>query len=100
MHGPEYQALIMVNNSQGHSAYAEDALLTSQMNLRPCGKQASLRDRWFMKDGRKVIQSMQFPADHPEFPGMPKGMKQVLVRATSKLSSNGVLMAKTDAMVL
>ena len=30
----------MVDNSQGHSAYAVDALLTSQMNLRPGSKQA------------------------------------------------------------
>ena len=28
-HGPGYQALFMVDNSQGHSAYAEDALLVS-----------------------------------------------------------------------
>ena len=33
MHGPGYQALIMVN-FQGHSAYAEDALLVSWMNVR------------------------------------------------------------------
>jgi hypothetical protein len=41
-HGPKYQALIMVDNSQGHLAYSEDALLTSHMNLKPGGKQASL----------------------------------------------------------
>jgi len=29
MHGAGYQALIMVDNSQGHSAYAEDSLLMS-----------------------------------------------------------------------
>jgi hypothetical protein len=29
VHGPGYQALIMVDNSQGHSAYAADALLVS-----------------------------------------------------------------------
>ncbi|KAI6002452.1 hypothetical protein F5J12DRAFT_894217 [Pisolithus orientalis] len=28
-HGPGYQMLLMVDNSQGHSAYAKDALLTS-----------------------------------------------------------------------
>jgi hypothetical protein len=77
-HGAGYQALIMVDNSQGHSAYAKDALLTSRMNLRPGGKQAHLRDGWFMQDGIKAIQKMSFPDDHPEFPGIPKGMKQVL----------------------
>lgn len=40
VHGPRYQALIMVDNSQGHSAYAEDALLVSHMNINPGGKQA------------------------------------------------------------
>ena len=32
-HGPGYQALIMVDHSQGHAAYAANALLTSWMNL-------------------------------------------------------------------
>ncbi|KIJ39956.1 hypothetical protein M422DRAFT_257275 [Sphaerobolus stellatus SS14] len=43
-HGPGYQALVMVDNSQGHSAYAEDALLTTWMNLHPGGEQAKLQD--------------------------------------------------------
>lgn len=34
--------LLMVDNSQGHSAYAKDALLTSRMNMNPGGKQACL----------------------------------------------------------
>jgi hypothetical protein len=42
VHGPGYQALIMVDNSQGHSAYAVDALLVSQMNMKPGGKQACM----------------------------------------------------------
>ncbi|KIJ35022.1 hypothetical protein M422DRAFT_262760 [Sphaerobolus stellatus SS14] len=54
-HGPGYQALVMVDNSQGHAAYAVDALLTSRMNLRPGGKQARLRDGWYMNNGYKVI---------------------------------------------
>jgi hypothetical protein len=28
----------MVDNSQGHSAYSEDALLTTRMNVNPGGK--------------------------------------------------------------
>ncbi|KAJ3576952.1 hypothetical protein NP233_g98 [Leucocoprinus birnbaumii] len=39
-HGPGYQALILVDNSQGHCAYAEDALIALRMNLKPGGKQA------------------------------------------------------------
>lgn len=48
------------------------------MNLKPGGKQAQLQDGWFMHGNQKVIQLMNFPPDHPEFPGIPKGMKQVL----------------------
>ncbi len=50
-HGPDYQALFLIDNSQGHSAYAEDALVVSQMNFNPSGKQAKMRDGWFDKDG-------------------------------------------------
>jgi len=78
-HEPGYQALIMVDNSQGHAAYSVDALLISRMNLRPGGKQARLRDGWFQQNGKRVMQQMNFPANHPEFPDMPKGMKQVLI---------------------
>jgi hypothetical protein len=84
----------MVDNSQGHSAYAEDALLVSQMNLKPGGKQARLKDGWFIQDGRTIIQKMNFPADHPEFPSMPKGIKQVLVERG--LWNNKLLMQCKD----
>ena len=70
--------LLMVDNSQGHSAYAKDALLASRMNIKPGGKQAHMQDGWFMCNGEKIIQPMIFPHDHREFPDMPKGMKQVL----------------------
>ena len=78
-HPPGYQALIMVDNSQDHSAYAEDALLTSCMNMRPGGKQAILKDGWFLRDGQQIAQCMTFPANHPDHPGQAKGIKQVLV---------------------
>ena len=78
LHGPGYQALIMVDNSQGHSAYAEDALLTSRMNFKPGGKQARLRNSWYISGGQKVVQEMIFPPDHPEHPNQPKGMKEIL----------------------
>ncbi|KAI0372083.1 hypothetical protein BV20DRAFT_1034932 [Pilatotrama ljubarskyi] len=79
-HGPGFQALIMVDNSQGHSAYSEDALLTSRMNLRPGGKQARMRDGWYMWDGVRIMQPMVFPPDHPKYPDAPKGMKQRFLR--------------------
>ncbi|KAJ6489378.1 hypothetical protein DFH09DRAFT_948186 [Mycena vulgaris] len=74
-HGPGFQALIMVDNSQGHSAYAEDALLATRMNVNPGGKQARMHDGWYIKDGRKIIQLMIFPSNHPTYPNQPKGMK-------------------------
>ena len=89
-HGAGYKALILVDNSQGHSAYAEDVLLATQMNLRPGGKQACLKDGWFMHNGKKVMQQMIFPPDHPNFPNQPKGMKQVLVK--QGLWRDGLLM--------
>jgi hypothetical protein len=69
----------MVDNSQGHSSYGIYALLTARMNLRPGGKQAQLCDGWFIKNGERVIQPMNFPPGYSEFPDMPKGMRQVLV---------------------
>ena len=68
----------MVDNSQGHSSYAEDALLVSRMNMKPAGKQARMWDEWYVRDKNRITQPMVFPADHPDFPNMPKGMKQVL----------------------
>ena len=78
LHGPGFQALFLIDNSQGHSAYAEDALLATRMNVNPGGKQAKMRDGWFMKDGKKVSQAMKFPQDHPDYPNEPKGLKVVL----------------------
>ncbi|KAJ3987893.1 hypothetical protein F5890DRAFT_1571338 [Lentinula detonsa] len=71
-HNPnEYQALIMADNSQGHSAYAQDALLTCCMNMNPGGKQGMLRDTWFYDhNGHRVVQKMI------DENGIPKGMKQ------------------------
>ena len=62
--------LLMVDNSQGHAAYASNALLVNQMNFKPGRKQAHMHNGWFMHDGEKVIQSMIFPSDHPEYPDM------------------------------
>jgi len=78
-HGAGYQALFMVDNSQGHSAYSEDALLVSRMNVGPGGKQARMRNGWFIRDGQKISQPMIFPPDHPtDNADQPKGIKHVL----------------------
>ncbi|KAH6905763.1 hypothetical protein BKA70DRAFT_1107273, partial [Coprinopsis sp. MPI-PUGE-AT-0042] len=79
-HSPGYQALIMVDNSQGHSTYAQDALLATCMNVKPGGKQARMRPGWFIHPvtGEKIIQPMIFGPDHPKFPNEPKGMREAL----------------------
>jgi hypothetical protein len=68
----------LIDNSQGHSAYSEDALLVSRMNVRPGGKQARMRDGWFIRNGEKIIQPMIFPSHHSTNPSEPKGIKAVL----------------------
>ncbi|KAJ3792109.1 hypothetical protein GGU11DRAFT_819115 [Lentinula aff. detonsa] len=85
-HNPnEYQALIMVDNSQGHSAYAQDALLTCRMNMNPGGKQGMLRDTWFYDhNGHRVIQKMI------DENGIPKGMKQKYLRDHCDYTFNGL----------
>ncbi|KAI0790095.1 hypothetical protein C8Q75DRAFT_707205, partial [Abortiporus biennis] len=79
-HGPGYQAIVAVDNSQGHSAYSIDALLVSHMNLNPGGKQATMRDGWFIHNNQRVTQSMVFPPTHPKYPNLPKGMKERYLR--------------------
>ena len=68
----------MVDNSQGHTAYANDALLASKMNLNPGGAVPKLLNGWFMHDGHRISQPMVFPMDHRTNPDQPKGIKQVL----------------------
>ncbi|KAI5981433.1 hypothetical protein EDD15DRAFT_2183216 [Pisolithus albus] len=79
IHGAGYQALFFIDNSQGHSAYAEDALLASRMNVNPGGKQPRMRDGWYQKDGVTVVQKMVFSQDHPMHTGEPKGIKAILL---------------------
>ncbi|KAJ6505240.1 hypothetical protein C8R45DRAFT_817655 [Mycena sanguinolenta] len=77
-HGPGYQMLLMVDHSQGHCMYRLDALLVSRMNLNPGGKQAVMRDGWWMDGNIRRVQKMTYPANHPDHPGEPKGMKKYL----------------------
>jgi len=77
-HGPEYQALFMVDNSQGHSAYPADALLVQQMNLGPGGKKPCMQNDWFMRGGEKVSHSMVMPSTDSGSP-QPKGIQIVML---------------------
>ncbi|KAH7919570.1 hypothetical protein BV22DRAFT_1108019 [Leucogyrophana mollusca] len=84
LHGAGYRALFLINNSQGHSAYVEDALITSCMHVNPAGKQARMQHGWFIKIGTQVEQSMVFPPNDPEHPNEPKGIKAVLTERVKK----------------
>ncbi|KAF8223993.1 hypothetical protein L208DRAFT_1314143 [Tricholoma matsutake] len=70
--------MLMVNNSQGHSVYVENALVISHMNVRPGGKQAKMHDMWFTKNGLRVKQTMVFLLNHADHLNKPKGMQEVL----------------------
>ncbi|KAJ7706606.1 hypothetical protein B0H16DRAFT_1825745 [Mycena metata] len=77
-HGAGYQMLLMVDHSQGHCMYRLDALIVSRMNLSPGGKQAFMRNGWWMDGNVRRTQTMVYPADHTDHPGQPKGIKAVL----------------------
>ena len=79
LHSPEYQALIMVDNSQGHAAYPVDTLLVTRMNFNANNAQTQLQNWWFTDaTGQQQEKSMIFSPDHPKIPDQSKGMKQVL----------------------
>ena len=77
-HGAGYQALFFIDNSQGHSAYAEDALIATHMNVNPGGKQPLMRRGGFYLNEQKYMQDMVFGNDHPSYPNSAKGIKQFL----------------------
>ena len=75
---PRYQVLIIINNSQGHSAYGKYALVATRMNVNPGGNQPQMHNTWFIWDREKITQTMVYPPSHPKYPNMPKGIKAVL----------------------
>ena len=89
---PNCQGVWIFDNSTGHGAYAHDALLVSRMNISPGGKRAHAElggrlnaadykmrsTSWEHKTTQQsFLQRMTFPADHQEYPGQPKGIRQV-----------------------
>ena len=78
MHSTGHQALILINNSQGHFAYFKDALLISWMNVNAGGKQIWMHDGWFIYKGLKITQPIIFSANHPTYLNIVKGIKAVL----------------------
>src|SRR5882762_1405993 len=59
--------------------------LAFQLNSSGLSTMGNCQVLWPVNDGYnplndvKIAQPMVFPADHPTFPGQPKGMKQVLL---------------------
>lgn len=77
------------DQSTAHSAFAEDALNASNMNVNPGGKQRAMHATTIPNDNphphlRGKVQTMVFdanlPPEHPDyqFRGQPKGMRRVL----------------------
>ena len=92
---PGKQGLFLFDNSTGHNAYNEDALIAHHMNYKPGGKQHHLRSTtWDGRDqhmtfrsgdrvqhdvsidGEKVCKGERIRRSSPLF-GLPKGSRQV-----------------------
>ena len=75
---PGKKAIFAFDNSSGHAAFAEDALVAGRMNLNPGGAQPKMRDTVFAGQ----TQHMVFSADDAPFPDLirqPKGIRRVLM---------------------
>jgi hypothetical protein len=66
------------DNSAHHHARAPHALITSRLNKSDGGKSVQfLRPSWFMKDGVRVIQYMQFTDSSGK--RIQKGTRRILM---------------------
>jgi len=75
-HGAGHQALIIVDNSQGHLAYLEDDLVVFQISVKPGGKQACMHNGWYIYNGQKITQPLSYPKAYPD---NPKGINAMLM---------------------
>src|SRR6266542_3194828 len=76
---PDCMAVFAFDNSSNYAAFSKDALVASQMNLNPSGKQPIMWDTYFGQNNQ--LQSMVFSITHHDekLRGKPKGIKQVLI---------------------
>jgi hypothetical protein len=76
---PNCVAVFAYDNSSNHAAFRKDALVASQMNLNPGGKQLIMRNTYFGPNNQ--LQSMVFPETHHDekLRGKLKGIKQILL---------------------
>ncbi|KAF4695818.1 hypothetical protein FOZ60_003414 [Perkinsus olseni] len=75
--GQRLHCAFLTDRSPIHCKFAEDALNARTMNVKPGGRQPKMRDGWFWSNGRRITQTMVFPATHPVYPGLPKGLREV-----------------------
>jgi transposase len=78
---PKGRAVMGFDSSTNHRAYAPNALVAAHMNVGPGGKQAIMRDGWFIdkKTGKRVAQSMHVN-------GNAKGLLAVLTERGIKVT--------------
>jgi hypothetical protein len=79
--------MIVFDCSANHQAFADNALVVSRMNVKPGGKQALMRTTSYVHAFQRhlpthqqvqIEQEMVYPADHPTFASLPKGMLAVV----------------------
>jgi hypothetical protein len=75
---PDCQALFAFDNASNHCCFAPDALIASNINLHPGGKQPLMRDSF--DHARGLPQSMRFPDTHHNYAvrGKAKGAEVIL----------------------
>ncbi|KAF4692027.1 hypothetical protein FOZ60_014352 [Perkinsus olseni] len=88
--------VFLTDRSPIHCKYPEDGLNAKAMNVKPGGKQPRMRPGWYERDGQRVVQDMVFPADHPRYAGLPKGLRQVVIE---RFGEAAVVGKKQDELV-
>ena len=75
---PNKKAIFAFDNSSGHAAFAEDALVASRMNLNPGGAQPKMHSTTFANKTQHMVFSVD-DALCPDLIGEPKGIRRVLI---------------------
>jgi hypothetical protein len=75
---PDCIGVFLVHNTTNRGVFAADALNPNKMNLNSGGKQALLRNGWYVDNGILIEQSMVYPQGHMNT-GLRKGIRQVLL---------------------
>jgi len=85
MYPPDrYVAVLVLDHSSGHTTKADDGRNVQNMNVNPGGKQHNIRDGWYMKGKKRIIQKIG-----------TRGMRAILeerglVHKTDKINADGL----------